>query len=73
MNETTTADLDSVCYTMNAAEVDAQAALFQIAEVLGKYQDTLKQIDSVLASYTVTDEEVNAAIAGIFYEIAEAN
>jgi len=66
-------DLDSVCYTMNAAEVDAQAALFEIAAVLAKYQDTLKQIDGVLASYTVSDEEVNAAMADIFYEIAEAN
>jgi hypothetical protein len=66
-------DLNAVCYTMNAAEVDAQAALFQIAEVLNKYQETLKQIDGVLASYTVSDDEVNAAIAGIFYEIAEAN
>lgn len=46
-------DLDSVCYTMNAAEVDAQAALFEIAAVLAKYQDTLKQIDTVLASYEV--------------------
>ena len=53
MNETTTADLDSVCYTMNAAEVDCQAALFQIAAVLNKYQETLKQIDTVLASYEV--------------------
>lgn len=46
-------DLDAVCYTMNAAEVDAQAALFEIVAVLGKYQDTLKQIDTVLASYEV--------------------
>ena len=46
-------DLDSVCYTMNAAEVDAQAALFEIVAVLGKYQETLKQIDTVLASYEV--------------------
>lgn len=46
-------DLDSVCYTMNAAEVDAQAALYEIAAVLNKYQDTLKQIDTVLASYEV--------------------
>lgn len=46
-------DLHSVCYTMNAAEVDAQAALFEIVAVLGKYKDTLKQIDTVLASYEV--------------------
>lgn len=46
-------DLDSVCYTMNAAEVDAQAALYEIAAVLNKYQETLKQIDTVLASYEV--------------------
>jgi len=46
-------DLDSVCYTMNAAEVDAQAALYEIAAVLAKSQDTLKQIDTVLASYEV--------------------
>lgn len=46
-------DLDSVCYTMNAAEVDAQAALYEIAAVLAKYQDTLKQIDGVLAAYEV--------------------
>lgn len=46
-------DLDAVCYTMNAAEVDAQAALFEIVAVLGKYQETLKQIDTVLASYEV--------------------
>jgi len=46
-------DLDGVCYTMNAAEVDCQAALFEIAAVLAKYQDTLKQIDTVLASYEV--------------------
>lgn len=46
-------DLDSVCYTMNAAEVDAQAALYEIAAVLAKYQDTLKQIDTALAAYEV--------------------
>lgn len=46
-------DLDAVCYTMNAAEVDAQAALYEIAAVLAKYQDTLKQIDGVLAAYEV--------------------
>lgn len=46
-------DLHSVCYTMNAAEVDAQAALYEIAAVLAKYQDTLKQIDGVLAAYEV--------------------
>ena len=40
-------------YTMNAAEVDCQAALYEIVAVLGKYQDTLKQIDTVLASYEV--------------------
>lgn len=46
-------DLDSVCYTMNAAEVDAQAALYEIAAVLAKYQDMLKQIDAALAPYEV--------------------
>ena len=46
-------NLDAVCYTMNAAEVDCQAALFEIAAVLNKYQETLKQIDGVLASYEV--------------------
>ena len=40
-------------YVMNAAEVDAQAALYEIAAVLAKYQDTLKQIDTALASYEV--------------------
>lgn len=40
-------------YTMNAAEVDCQAALFEIVAVLGKYQETLKQIDTVLATYEV--------------------
>lgn len=46
-------DLDAVCYTMNAAEVDCQAALYEIVAVLGKYQETLKQIDTVLATYEV--------------------
>lgn len=46
-------DLDAVCYTMNAAEVDCQAALYEIVAVLGKYQDTLKQIDAVLSTYEV--------------------
>ena len=40
-------------YVMNAAEVDAQAALYEIAAVLAKYQNTLKQIDTALASYGV--------------------
>jgi hypothetical protein len=45
--------LEGICYTMNAAEVDCQAALHEIVAVLGKYQNTLKQIDTVLASYGV--------------------
>ena len=46
-------DLDAVCYTMNAAEVDCQAALFEIVAVLAKYQDMLKQLDTALAPYEV--------------------
>jgi hypothetical protein len=41
-------DLDSVCYTMNAAEVDCQAALFQIADILRNLSKSLNDVDNAL-------------------------
>ena len=41
-------DLDSVCYTMNAAEVDCQAALFQIVDILRNLNKSLNDVDNAL-------------------------
>jgi hypothetical protein len=39
-------DLDSVCYTMNAAEVDCQQALFQIVDILRNLNKSLNDLDN---------------------------
>jgi hypothetical protein len=44
-------DLDSVCYTMNAAEVDAQAALYEIVAVLKNYKANLDTFANALNMY----------------------
>jgi hypothetical protein len=41
-------DLDSVCYTMNAAEVDCQQALFQIADIMRNLSKSLNAVDNAL-------------------------
>jgi len=39
-------DLDAVCYTMNAAEVDCQQALFQIADIMRNLSKSLNDLDN---------------------------
>ncbi len=39
-------DLDSVCYTMNAAEIDCQAALFRIVDILRNLNKSLNDLDN---------------------------
>jgi hypothetical protein len=39
-------DLDSVCYVMNAAEVDCQQALFQIADIMRNLSKSLNDLDN---------------------------
>lgn len=51
MTNENTADLDSVCYTMNAAEVDCQAALYEIVAVLKNYKANLDTIANALNMY----------------------
>jgi hypothetical protein len=41
-------DLDSVCYTMNAAEIDCQQALFQIVDILRNLNNSLNAVDNAL-------------------------
>lgn len=44
-------DLDAVCYTMNAAEVDCQAALYEIVAVLKNYKANLDTFANALNMY----------------------
>ena len=39
-------DLDSVCYVMNAAEVDCQQALFQIVDIMRNLSKSLNDLDN---------------------------
>ena len=39
-------DLDSVCYTLNAAEVDCQQALFQIVDIMRNLSKSLNDLDN---------------------------
>jgi hypothetical protein len=39
-------DLDAVCYTMNAAEVDCQQALFQIVDIVRNLSKSLNDLDN---------------------------
>ena len=39
-------DLDSVCYVMNAAEIDCQQALFQIADIMRSLSKSLNDLDN---------------------------
>ncbi len=39
-------DLDSVCYTMNAREIDAQEALRQAVDILRNLQKSLNDLDN---------------------------
>jgi hypothetical protein len=41
-------DLDSVCYTMNAAEIDCQQALFQIADIMRNLSKSLNDLDNAI-------------------------
>ena len=41
-------DLDSVCYVMNAAEVDCQQALFQIADIFKNLSKSLNDLDNAM-------------------------
>jgi hypothetical protein len=41
-------DLDAVCYTMNAAEVDCQQALFQIVDIMRNLSKSLNDLDNAI-------------------------